>query len=49
MINYLNEEVDLDDEYDPDDLMLEWKKFPRFVCKVIFANSYLYTSLMDIS
>ena len=39
----------MDDDYDEDDVFKYWIKFPRFVCKVMFANTYLYTSLMEIS
>ena len=49
MVNFLDKELELDEEFDEDDILKDWEKFPRFVCKVMFANTYLYTSILEIS
>ena len=49
MVSFINKEVDMEESEDPDDLLQDWKKFPRVVFKVMNANTYLFTSLIEMS
>jgi hypothetical protein len=53
MVEWINQEVEMDDDSDiseeSDDLAQDWKQFPRMVFKVMNANTYLFTSLIEMS
>jgi hypothetical protein len=49
MVEYIEKEVEMDEGEDSDDLCEDWKKFPRFVFKVMNSNTFMFTSLIEMS
>ena len=49
MVAFIEKEVEVEESKDTDDLVQDWKKLPRVVFKVMNANTYLFTSLIEMS
>ena len=49
MVEYIKKEVEMEESEDSDDIAQDWKNFPRMVFKVMNANTYLFTSLIEMS